>query len=90
MNDRSRLVELRATRFLILNELTLLIEPDARLLRRSPAIAARLLLSLVGAPRGAFGALDEALDDEEAVSVVLDGLLVHPHTADSSTMEDSC
>jgi AcrR family transcriptional regulator len=74
-NDRSCLVELKATRFLILNE------PDARLLRRSPAIAARLLLSLVGSPRGAFGALDEVLDDEEAVSLVLDGLLVHPHSA---------
>jgi AcrR family transcriptional regulator len=90
LNDRSHLVELKATRFLILNELTLLIEHDARLLRRSPAIAARLLLSLVGSPRGAFGPLDEVLDDEDAVSLVLDGLLVHPHPADSSTMEAPC
>ena len=67
-----------ATRYLILSGLTLLIEPDARLLRRSPAIAARLLLALVGSPSGAFGGLDEALDDAEAVSLVLDGLLLHP------------
>jgi AcrR family transcriptional regulator len=88
--DRSSLVELMATRYLILNGLTLLIEPDARQLRRSPAIAARLLLTLVGAPGGAFGGLDEPLDDEEAVSLVLDGLLLHPQKADPSTVETSC
>jgi len=76
--DRQAMVDLMATRFLVLNEVAALIEPDAALLRRSPAIAARLLMSLVGSPRGAFGILDEALDDEEVVSVVLDGLLVGP------------
>jgi len=94
--DRSSLVELMATRYLVLNGLTLLIEPDARQLRRSPAIAARLLLSLVGSPRGAFGVLDETFDDEEAVSLVLDGLLIHPQATRSSpatvpsTMETLC
>ena len=76
VGDRETMVEFMASRYLILNELTLLIEPDARLLRRSPAIAARLLLSLVGAPRGAFGVLDEPLDDDEVVSIILDGLLI--------------
>lgn len=89
-SSRNSLVELMATRYLILNELTSLIEADARLLRHSPAIAARLLLSLVGSPRGAYGVLDEPLDDEEAVSLVLDGLLVHPQATESSTMEASC
>jgi AcrR family transcriptional regulator len=76
--DRQAMVDIMATRFLVISEVATLIEPDAVLLRRSPAIAARLLVSLVGSPRGAFGILDEALDDEEVVSVVLDGLLVRP------------
>jgi AcrR family transcriptional regulator len=77
-NDRQGLVDLMATRFIIINALTNLIEPDAAQLRRSPAIAARLLVSMVGSPRGAFGWLDEQLDDEDVVSIVLDGLLVRP------------
>lgn len=81
-DDRRSLGELMAGRYLILNELASLIEPDARLLRRSPAVAARLLLSLVGSPRGAFGALDENLTEEEAVSIILDGLLVPPEPDD--------
>jgi hypothetical protein len=78
--DRTAMVEFMASRYLVLNELTVLIAPDARALRRSPAIAARLLLSLVGSPRGAFGVLDEELDDDEIVSIVLDGLLIRPST----------
>jgi hypothetical protein len=70
-----------AWRYLVLYELATMIEPDARLLRRSPSTAARLLLSLVGSPRGAFGALDEELADEEVVSIVLDGLLIGPSDA---------
>lgn len=81
---KNSLVELMSTRYLILNELTALIERDARLLRRSPAIAARLLLALVGSPPGAFGSLDEVLTDEEAVSLVLDGLLLQPEPSDPS------
>lgn len=79
--DRRSLGDLMASRYLILNALTGLIEPDARLLRRRPAIAARLLLSLVGSPRGAFGVLDEELTDDEVVSIILDGLLVRPEGA---------
>lgn len=85
-DDRRSLVEHMSSRYLILNELTALIEPDAGLLRRTPAIAARLLLSLVGSPPGSFGVLDEDLDAEDAVSLVLDGLLVpqpiQPSTSD--------
>jgi AcrR family transcriptional regulator len=80
--DRQGLADVMASRYLILYELASLIEPDAKLLRRSPATAARLLMSLVGSPRGAFGVLDEQLDDEEVVSVVLDGLLARPSTVD--------
>ncbi|MBX6748251.1 MAG: TetR/AcrR family transcriptional regulator [Micromonosporaceae bacterium] len=86
--DRRSLGELMAGRYLILNELTSLIEPDARLLRRSPAIAARLLLSLVGSPQGAFAVLDEHLTDDEVVSIILDGLLIRPHTDEVLTEDD--
>jgi AcrR family transcriptional regulator len=75
-DDRRSLGELMAGRYLILNELASLIEPDARRLRCSPAVAARLLLSLVGTPPGALRGLDEHLTEEEAVSIILDGLLV--------------
>jgi AcrR family transcriptional regulator len=78
--DREGLVDLMAARYLILYDLANLIEPDAAKLRRSPSTAARLLLSLAAAPRGGFGmldeALDDALDDDEVVSLVLDGLLI--------------
>jgi AcrR family transcriptional regulator len=74
--DREGLVDLMASRYLILYELANLIEPDAALLRRNPSTAARLLMSLVAAPRGAFGILDETLDDDDVVSLVLDGLLI--------------
>jgi AcrR family transcriptional regulator len=87
-DDRRSLGELMAGRYLILNELTSLIEPDARRLRRSPAVAARLLLSLVGSPPGTFGPLDEQLTDEEAVSLILDGLLVRPHPDEVLTEGD--
>jgi AcrR family transcriptional regulator len=93
-DDRQAMVDIMANRFLVINELTTLIEPDAARLRRSPAIAARLLMSLVGSPRGAFGILDEVLDDDEVVSVVLDGLLVRPQQTQpdptTSPQEASC
>jgi AcrR family transcriptional regulator len=87
-DDRRSLGELMAGRYLVLNELTSLIEPDARLLRRSPAVAARLLLSLVGSPPGAFRGLDEHLTEEEAVSIILDGLLVRPGADELPTEDD--
>jgi AcrR family transcriptional regulator len=80
-DERHSLADLMAWRYLVLYELATLIEPDARLLRRSPSTAARLLMSLVGSPPGAFGVLDERLDDEEVVSIVLDGLLMRPSDA---------
>jgi AcrR family transcriptional regulator len=79
VGDRECMVDLMASRYLILYELANLIEPDAPKLRRNPSTAARLLMSLVAMPPGALGVLDETLDDDEVVSVVLDGLLVrHP------------
>jgi AcrR family transcriptional regulator len=77
--DREGLVDLMASRYLILYELANLIEPDAALLRRSPSTAARLLLPLAAAPQGGFSMLDEPLDDDEVVSLVLDGLLISQH-----------
>ncbi len=79
VGDRECMVDVMAARYLILYELANLIEPDAKQLRRNPSTAARLLMSLVSLPAGALGMLDETLDDDEVVSLVLDGLLVrHP------------
>jgi hypothetical protein len=56
--------------------LTELIEPDAAILRRSPASTARLLLLYCGARMfGPFGDPD-GFDSQEAVSLLLDGLLI--------------
>lgn len=76
--DTTGRLDLMAARYLILHELATLIEPDARLLRRNPSTAARLLLGLVVAPRGGFGDMDDTLDSAEIVSLILDGLLVRP------------
>ncbi len=82
--DRQGIVEVMATRYLVLNAIATLIEPDARLLRRSPLTAARLLMSFVAVPRGGvLGVPDEPLRDDEVVSLLLDGLLVRPATTDS-------
>lgn len=95
-DDRSSLVEVMSARYLIVTGLTHLIDHDARLLRHSPVTAARLLLALAGSPPGAFGGPDEALSDEEIVSLILDGLLIHPPPVEgpagsvSSTVETPC
>lgn len=86
--DREGLVDLMASRYLILYELANLIEPDAALLRRNPSTAARLVMSLVAAPRGAFGILDETLDDADVVSLVLDGLLIRDRSPADSASAD--
>jgi AcrR family transcriptional regulator len=53
-----------------------LIEPDAAILRRSPGSTARLLLLYCGARTfGPFGDPD-GFDSQEAVSLLLDGLLI--------------
>jgi AcrR family transcriptional regulator len=61
--------------------LALLVEPDRDRLRRSPEATAQLLLMLIAVSvhRG-FGQGGEFgdMDDEEIVSVLLDGLLVRP------------
>ena len=78
-DDRDGFAEIMAIRHLITNEVNSLIEPDARLLRRSPMTATRLLMSLVaGPPGGHLGLPDEPLADDEIVSIVLDGLLIRP------------
>jgi len=74
--DREGLVDLMASRYLVLYELANLIEPDAALLRRNPSTAARLLLTLAASAHGGLSMLDEPLDDDEVVSLVLDGLLI--------------
>jgi AcrR family transcriptional regulator len=59
----------------MLDAIVEVIGPDAGLLRQPPAIAARLLLSMVFATAsGSFGAA-EPFDDHEIVSTLLDGLL---------------
>lgn len=81
-------VDLFAARHLILYELGALIETDAGLLRRNPATVARLLFSLVMNPRG--GLMDlEVLDDEEVVSLILDGLLIRDSTTCDGTTKDA-
>jgi AcrR family transcriptional regulator len=72
---RSIRVDLFASRHLIVTALTALIEPDAALLRRSPATTARLLQALTMQPRDGFIGM-EPLDSAEVVSLLLDGLLV--------------
>jgi hypothetical protein len=61
--------------------LAALVEPDRDRLRRSPEATAQLLLTLIAVSvhRG-FGQGGELadMDDEEIVSVLLDGLLVRP------------
>lgn len=74
-------------RRLIVDGLAALIEPDRDRLRRSPEATAQLLLVLIASSehRG-FGRIGEFgdLDDEEIVSVLLDGLLVRPSTTPST------
>jgi AcrR family transcriptional regulator len=62
----------------LLDALTVVVEPDAALLRRSPGTVARLLLLFCGANTyGPFG--DPArVDGAEMVSLLLDGLLIVP------------
>jgi AcrR family transcriptional regulator len=75
---RERMMEGRQR---ILAGLTALVEPDRDRLRRSPEATAQLLLMLIAVSvhRG-FGQGGEFgdMDDEEIVSVLLDGLLVQP------------
>ena len=62
----------------LLDALTMVIEPDADRLRRSPGAVARLLLLLCGANTfGPFGD-PRRFDGGEMVSLLLDGLLVTP------------
>ncbi|MFC4120439.1 TetR/AcrR family transcriptional regulator [Nonomuraea zeae] len=67
--------------------LAALVEPDHDRLRRSPGATAQLLLMLVAVSvhRG-FGGGGEFgdMDDEEIVSVLLDGLLVRPSPTSST------
>jgi AcrR family transcriptional regulator len=76
-------VDLMAARYLVLYELSALIEPDAARLRRSPSTVARLLMSMLIVPRDGFDDL-AALDPHEIVSLLLDGLL----TRDVSHADD--
>ncbi|GAA2304713.1 hypothetical protein GCM10010149_63060 [Nonomuraea roseoviolacea subsp. roseoviolacea] len=66
----------------IQSALAAIIEPDRDRLRRSPEATAQLLMMLttVSVFRGGFGHGDEFndMDDDEIVSVLLDGLLVRP------------
>lgn len=80
--DREGLVDLMASRYLVLYELANVIEPDSALLRRSPSTSARLLLALAATPHGGLSLLDEPLEDDEIVSIVLDGLLIQPPATD--------
>jgi AcrR family transcriptional regulator len=79
--------EILAARERILDAIAAVISPDAALLRRSPATAARLLLLMVFANgSGSFG-VSEPFDAGEIVSLLLDGLLVreqaHPSRGES-------
>jgi AcrR family transcriptional regulator len=83
--ERIARVDLFAARHLILYELTLLIEPDAKRLRRGPSTVARLLFMLVMQPRDF-----EPLTNEEAVSLLLDGLLIRDATNPEEPGELPC
>jgi AcrR family transcriptional regulator len=67
-----------------------LIEPDAAILRRSPASTARLLLLYCGARTfGPFGDPDP-FDSQEAVSLLLDGLLIRTDDNDNRGAQSTC
>ncbi|MEU0567424.1 helix-turn-helix domain-containing protein [Nonomuraea sp. NPDC005983] len=71
----------------ILAGLAALVEPDRDRLRRSPEAAAQLLLMLIAVSvHHGFGEGGEFgdMDDEEIVSVLLDGLLVRPSPTPST------
>ncbi|MEU5869357.1 MULTISPECIES: TetR/AcrR family transcriptional regulator [unclassified Nonomuraea] len=76
-----------ASRTRITTALAALVEPDRDHLRRSPMATAQLLLMLVSVSvhRG-FGLSGDFgdMDDEEIVSVLLDGLLVRPSLTPST------
>jgi AcrR family transcriptional regulator len=75
---RSRMMDGRRR---MLAGLAALLEPDRDRLRRSPETAAQLLLTLIAVSvhRGFGQGADFAeMDDEEIVSILLDGLLVRP------------
>ncbi len=71
----------------ILAGIAALVEPDRDRLRRSPQATAQLLLMLIAVSvhRGfGHGGEFEDMDDEEIVSVLLDGLLVRPSPTPST------
>jgi AcrR family transcriptional regulator len=75
---RSRMMDGRRR---MLAGLAALLEPDRDRLRRSPETTAQLLLTLIAVSvhRGFGEGADFAeMDDEEIVSILLDGLLVRP------------
>jgi AcrR family transcriptional regulator len=75
---RSRMMDGRRQ---MLAGLAALVEPDRERLRRSPETTAQLLLTLIAVSvhRGfGEGADFGEMDDEEIVSILLDGLLVRP------------
>ena len=75
--DPAGIVRMNRAREELLAALTEVIEPDAALLRRSPAEVARLVLLFCGANTyGPFA--DRRFDGDELVSLLLDGLLVQP------------
>jgi AcrR family transcriptional regulator len=74
--DSVFLAQLADSRRRILEAITEVIEPDRARLRRSPTDAAQLLLVMVFATaRGMFGE-NTAIDGDEIVALLLDGLLL--------------
>jgi AcrR family transcriptional regulator len=75
--DPASIARMNRAREQLLAALTEVIEPDAALLRRTPAEVARLVLLFCGANTyGPFA--DRRFDGDELVSLLLDGLLVPP------------
>src|SRR5262249_55007857 len=75
---REFLGQVEHSRHRLVGALAELIEPDARLLRRSPiAVAHSLFMLLIMTSRATFGG-GEPMDNAEVVSLLLDGLLVRP------------
>ncbi|MEV0620074.1 helix-turn-helix domain-containing protein [Nonomuraea sp. NPDC050404] len=84
---RERMMENRRQ---IVAQLAALIEPDRARLRRSPEAAAQLLtmLTAVSVQRGFGHSADFGdMDDEEIVSVLLDGLLLRSSPPDTPSTE---
>lgn len=74
-DDHELMTAMTRSRDAMQSAITEAVRPDSALLRRSPDTVGQMILFMVFASRSGFGQL-EALDADELVSLLLDGMLV--------------